>query len=198
MRRPRRAETGNMAPLAVVAAIILISVLSFGIDQGIAYAAKDRQVQALDAARRACMDPTGALPAKFSEEPGRAVAELAARAIEQQGVSGDVSVWFYEAPAFAMPDDERLWIVGMQVSQDIPTSFGHALGTPTIPAVSCLIIEAKPYAAEKVWRPARRICGCYRLAAGAPASSAAFTAIDSIEGFPDEIAGRIREALGED
>lgn len=198
MRRPCRGEAGNMAPLAVVSAIVLISVLSFGIDQGIAYAAKDRQVQALDAARRACMDPTGALPAKFAEEPGREIAELAVGAIRRQGVSGDVAVWFYEAPASALPNDERLWVVGMQVSQDVPTSFGRALGVETIPASSCLIVEAKPYAAEKVWRPMRRICGCYRVAAGAGTSSVAFTPMESIDDFPDEIADRIREALGKD
>ena len=198
MRRPCHGEAGNMAPLAVVAAIVLISVLSFGIDQGIAYAAKDRQVQALDAARRACMDPTGALPAKFAEEPGREIAKLVVEAIRQQGVSGDVAVWFYEAPASALSADERLWVMGMQVSQDVPTSFGRALGVETIPASSCLIVKAKPYAAEKVWRPAKRICGCYRVAAGAGASSVAFTSLESIDDFPDEIAEEIRTALGKD
>ncbi len=198
MRRIRFDEVGTMAPLAVVAVIILISVLSFGIDQGIAYTAKDRQVQALDAARRACMDPTGALPAKFSEEPGRAITQLVADTVVKQGSSGDVAVWFYEAPASAMPDDERLWIVGMQVSEEVPTAFGHALGVKTIPASTCLIIEAKPYASEKVWRPQRRICGCYRVSGGADSSSASFTSIGAVEDFPDEMAARIRKALGED
>lgn len=196
MRRAWRDEAGNMAPLAVVAAVVLVSVLSFGVDQGIAYTAKDRQVQALDAARLACMDPTAALPAKFSEEPGRVIAELVASAIAQQGVSGDVAVWFYEAPVSMMPDDERLWIVGMQVSQEVPTAFGKALGIKTIPASSCLIIEAKPYASEKVWRSRKRICGCYRILGGMGDSSVSFTPMASVEDFPDEIADRIRKALG--
>lgn len=198
MRRVCFDEAGTMAPLVVVATIILISVLSFGIDQGIAYAAKDRQVQALDAARRACMDPTGALPAKFSEDPGRAITQLAADAIAKQGVAGDVVVWFYEAPASAMPADERLWVIGMQVSQDVPTAFGRALGVKSIPASTSLIIEAKPYASVKVWRPQQRICGRYRLTSGAGASAAAFASIGSIDGFPGEMADRIRRALEKD
>ncbi len=198
MRKVRFGETGTMAPLAVVATIILISVLSFGIDQGIAYAAKDRQVQALDAARRACMDPTGALPAKFSEDPGRAIAQLTANTLAEQGVLGDVTVWFYEAPASSMPDDERLWVIGMQVSQDVPTAFGRALGVRSIPASTCLIIEAKPYASVKVWRPQQRICGCYRLKSGSNASAAAFASIGSIDGFPGEMADRIHRALEKD
>ena len=67
----RRDERGSALPLVLVAALALFAVLAFSVDQGIAYAAKARQENALDAARAACMDASFALVAKNADDPGR-------------------------------------------------------------------------------------------------------------------------------
>ena len=60
-----------MAPLAVAAAFVLFAALAFSVDQGIAYATKARQENALDAARAACMDASFALRAKNDDDRRR-------------------------------------------------------------------------------------------------------------------------------
>ena len=91
----RPCERGNMLPLAVMCVLVLFAVLAFAVDQGIAYAAKARQENALDAARSACMDASFALAAKNDENPGRLVANLVIRTVREEGFSGRVRVWFF-------------------------------------------------------------------------------------------------------
>lgn len=94
----RRDERGSALPLVLVAALALFAVLAFSVDQGIAYAAKARQENALDAARAACMDASFALVAKNADDPGRMVADRVVRTARDAGFEGKASVWFYETP----------------------------------------------------------------------------------------------------
>ena len=188
-------ERGNIAPVAVVSIFLLLSVMVFAVDMGIAYCAKDRQEQALDAARATCMDAAASQQAKYSDDPGAALSERIVETVRAQGVTAAVDVWFYEAPRGSVPESERYWVVGMQVSQSVPTVFAKGLGLDSIGAASCRIIEARPYASQKVWRPARRVCGKYSFAQGSTAAQGKFTAISELDEFPSEMAERARAAV---
>ncbi|MFR3090631.1 MAG: hypothetical protein ACLTMP_01860 [Eggerthella lenta] len=83
----RRDERGSALPLVLVAALALFAVLAFSVDQGIAYAAKARQENALDAARAACMDASFALVAKNADDP-RMVADRVVRTARDAGFEG--------------------------------------------------------------------------------------------------------------
>ena len=190
-----RDERGNIAPLAVVSIFLLLSVMVFAVDMGIAYCAKDRQEQALDAARAACMDAAASQQAKYSDDPGAALSQRIVEAVRAQGVTAAVDVWFYEAPKGSVPESERYWIVGMQVSQSVPAVFAKGFGIDSIGAASCRVIEARPYASQKVWRPARRVCGRYSFAQGSTAAQGRFTAISELDGFPSEMVERSKAAI---
>ena len=84
----RRDERGSALPLVLVAALALFAVLAFSVDQGLAYAAKARQENALDAARAACMDASFALVAKNADDPGRRVADRVVRIARGYGIEG--------------------------------------------------------------------------------------------------------------
>ena len=165
-RRLRCNETANMLPLAVIAMLFLFSVLSFAIDQGIAYVAKARQENALDTVRSACMDPAFALYAKNVEDPGREVAELVVRTAREEGFAGCATVWFYEAEESLLPSSERLWGIGVQLEEDVPTVFARGFGVPSLPVASHKVMVAVPYASERAWRPEERRCGRYGAGAG--------------------------------
>lgn len=190
-----RSECGNMLPLVVVSALVLFAVLAFSIDQGIAYAAKVRQENALDAARAACMDASFALVAKNADDPGALVAERVVRTLRDQGCGGSIVVWFYEAPAEDLPVSERLWAIGMQVRGEAETVFARGYGIEGLPVASWRVMTAVPYAGERAWRPARRSCGRFEEADGADPSSMTFTSVERLEGFPREMVEAVEAAL---
>ena len=155
----RRDERGSALLLVLVAALALFAVLAFSVDQGIAYAAKARQENALDAARAACMDASFALVAKNADDPGRMVADRVVRTARDAGFEGKASVWFYETPEARASSTERHWVVGMQFEEESPTVFARGYGIEGLPVASYRVLTAMPYAGEKVWRPETRRCG---------------------------------------
>lgn len=190
-------DAGNMLPLAAMSALVLFSVLAFAVDQGLAYAAKVDQENALDSARTACMDASFALVAKNEEDPGRAVALQVARTVRDEGFEGELEVWFYEAPAADTSEAERLWVVGMQVIEDVPTMFARGFGVETLPVASHRVVTAVPYADGAVWRPSDPACGKYVLARRAPSGSIAFARLGSLEEYPEEMVACARAATAE-
>lgn len=180
-------ERGGIAPLAVIATFVLFGILSFSVDQGVAYAFKARQENALDSARASCMDASFLFAAKNADNPGRLVAERIVEAVRLQGFDGRATVWFYEAPEGEVPRTERLWLVGMQVEEDVPTVLAHGLGIETIPAASYRVMELVPYSSETHWRPAGSSSGRYEYGTGAT-GLATYTRIDDLSGFPKELA----------
>lgn len=195
MTGPARSdELGNMLPLVVVSTLVLFAVLAFSVDQGIAYAVKARQENALDAARSACMEASFALAAKNAEDPGALVAECVVRTLREEGCEGQVSVWFYEAPAELLPSSERLWVIGMQVEGQSETVFARGYGIDALPVASCKVVTARPYAGERVWRPAKRRCGRFDAVLGSGAALT-FTDVQSLDAFPREVAEAARAAL---
>lgn len=131
-----------MALLAVAAAFVLFAALAFSVDQGIAYATKARQENALDAARAACMDASFALRAKNDDDPAARFAERAVRAVRDAGCAGSVAVWFYEAPETDTAEGERMWAVGLQVEEESPTVFARGFGVEGIPVASHRVMTA--------------------------------------------------------
>lgn len=186
-------ERGSIAPLAVMVALVFVALLGLTIDYGACYAAKTQQEQAIDAARSACMDAAGAIPAKYADDPGLSLANTIASTVRGQGVAAALSVWFYEAPEQSVPASERLWVVGVQVEQDLqlPCAAG---AVDSLAVASSRVIVAKPYASEVVWRPQRRVCGVYRFAEGESQGSSSFSPIAMLEGFPSEMVQAVRSA----
>lgn len=186
-------ERGNIAPLAIVSIFVLIAVMAAAVDVGIAYCAKNHQEQALDSARAVCMDAATSQQAKYADNPGEFLADAIASNVRSQGVDGELVVWFYEAPKGSVPESQRLWVVGMQIADQVPTVFGKGFGLDSVDAASWRIVRATPYSSQKVWRPDRRICGKFTFSAGRGASQGIFTAVGSLEGFPAEIVDQVRK-----
>ncbi len=193
----RRDERGSALPLVLVAALALFAVLAFSVDQGIAYAAKARQENALDAARAACMDASFALVAKNADDPGRMVADRVVRTARDAGFEGKASVWFYETPEESVSSTERHWVVGMQFEEESPTVFARGYGIEGLPVASYRVLTAMPYAGEAVWRPSTRRCGRYDFAPGAGEVNGAYTALATLGDFPDELVEATRAAMPE-
>lgn len=193
-RRRGEQERGSIVPLAVVSSLVLFAVLAFAVDQGLAYAAKARQENALDAARASCMDASFALSAKNVHNPARLIAEQAATSVRAQGCEGHLTVWFYEAPSEMLPSTERLWVIGMQVEEEVPTVFARGWGVVGLPVASHRVVTAVPYAESHVWRPDERTCGRFDVVAGATPHKATFVPLNSLEEFPAEMGEQVRAA----
>lgn len=190
-------EQGNMLPLVVASVLALFAVLSFAIDQSIAYVEKTHQENVLDTARTACMDASFALVAKNSESPGQNFADLVAKTIRAEGFSGRATVWFFEAPASGLPVTERLWAIGIQLEADAPTVFARGFGIQSLPVASHRVVVAVPYASENVWRPVSKTSGRYEISKGIEQTKTTFTSIEAIDGFPAEIVAEVQAALPE-
>ena len=186
-------ERGSIAPLAIVSIFVLMAIMAAAVDVGIAYCAKSHQEQALDAARASCMDAVTSQQAKYDDDPGEFLADAIASTVRSQGVGGDLTVWFYEAPKGSVPESERLWVIGMQVAEEVPTIFGKGFGFDSVNAASYRVVRATPYASQKVWRPERRICGRYVFSAGKGASQGVFIAVGNLDGFPSEVIEQVRK-----
>lgn len=186
-----------MMPLAIMCVLVLFAVLAFAVDQGLAYAAKARQENALDVSRTACMDASFALAAKNDDNPGRMIANLIVQTVRTEGFSGQVHVWFFEAPADVLPSTERLWAIGIQLEEDVATVFARGWGIESLPAASHRVVLAEPYASERVWRPDACICGRYDVPAGEGVDSLRYTALTELDVFPAEMVTQVRAALPE-
>lgn len=184
-----------MLPLVVMSALVLFAVLSFAIDQSIAYAAKARQENVLDTVRASCMDASFALVAKNSDDPGAAFSRLVARTIRGEGFAGRATVWFYEVPEGELPPSERLWAIGVQLEENAPTVFARGFGVESLPVASHRVLVAVPYASESVWRPEHASSGRYEIAEGVDRERATFHSIEGLDGFPDEMAAEVRASL---
>ena len=193
MRRPAR-EAGTILPLAVAAMLVLFSVLAFSVDQAVAYAAKARQENVLDEMRASCMEPSTALEARGSSDPGSVIASRAVEAARSEGFEGSVRVWFYEVPEAQVAQARRVWGIGLQIEEDVPTVLARGFGIPSISAASHRTVVAEPYAGERVWRPDRTPCG--RFEVGPRQDQKMFYQMGSIDEFPDEMAREIAAALG--
>lgn len=187
-------ERGNIAPLVVMVALVLCVVLAFSVDQAIAYAAKARQEQALDAARATCMDASFALVAKHAEYPGREVAGHMTAVLEKAGLSGRVQVWFYEVPAGEIVASRRLWGIAVQVEEDSPTVFARGYGIESIPVASHRVMVAEPFSDTRTWRPLHTENGCFSLLLGQTASELTFVPIGGLDGYPRELMEELHEA----
>lgn len=190
-----RLERGTIAPLAVVSVLVLFAVLAFSIDQGIACAAKIRQENALATTRDSCMDASFALVAKNDNNPGRAFAQHCMEALRSEGYEGAITVWFYEAPAANTPACKRVWGVGVQLYEKVPTAFARGYGIETLPVASKFVLVAEPYADTVVWRPLNSGNGCYQLEAWAKPSSLAFSGLNKLSDYPLELVQEVQEQI---
>lgn len=193
MRRGAR-EAGTILPLAVAAMFVLFSVLAFFVDQAVAYAAKARQESVLDEMRASCMDSSTALEARGIPDPGSVIASRAVEVARSEGFEGRVRVWFYEAPAAQVAQTRRVWGIGLQIEEDVPTVLARGFGIPSIPVASHRTMVAEPYAGERVWRPDRTPCG--RFEAAPRQDQEMFYQMGSIDEFPDEMAREVAATLG--
>lgn len=188
-------ERGTIAPLVVMAALLLFAVLAFSIDQGIACVAKVKQENALDAARDACMDASFALVVKNDDEPGRAVAHRIAETLRREGFAGEVAVWFYEAPAAEVPTSRRVWGIAIQVQEQSPTVFARGFGIASLPVASKRIVMAEPFADTVVWRPGHDVCGRFELTGDAEVSALLFERLSRLDEYPAELAAALRASI---
>lgn len=189
-------ERGTIAPLIVVSALLLLAVLAFAIDQGIACAVKIRQENALDAARDVCMGAAFALMAKNDDDPGHAVAARVAQVLHDEGIRGKASVWFYEAPPGELPASRRVWGIAMQVREDSPTVFAQGFGIRALPVASKRIVVAEPFADEVVWRPLRSVGnGCYESDLALDAHKPAFAGLNGLDEYPAELVRAVQGAI---
>ncbi|MEA5019888.1 MAG: hypothetical protein VB027_05925 [Gordonibacter sp.] len=192
----KKNEVGTVAPLIVVSALLLLTVLAFAIDQGVACAIKVRQENALDAARDACMAPSFALVAKNSDDPGRMVAVKLVQVLHEADVKGKITVWFYEVPVEDLSDSRRVWGIGVQAQENSPTTFAQSLGITSLPVASNRVIVAEPFSSEVTWRPNfDGGNGCYELDTGKPGEDLAFSHFSELEEFPDEVKEVVRAAV---
>lgn len=180
-----RSEKGNIAPLVVVSALLLLTVLSFAIDQGLAYGQKLKQEDVLEQMRLTCMDAAFGLSLKNSENPGQDIAEKALQVARDEGFSGSVEVWFYEKPRAEVSTATRFWAIGFQLQEESPTIFAKGWGLASIPVATWKVVTAEPYASKKVWRPKSDVCGKYTCQAGV--SQLTFTQMGQLQDFPEEM-----------
>lgn len=181
-------ERGNAWPFIIAVMFVLLSLLSFVIDSGIAYGYKTFQEKAVDASRNQCMMPSFALVVKNSENPGYDIACSIASGLRDEGFAGEIRVWFYEAPNGSIPPGRRVWTVGIQLEQDVPTVVGKCFGNDSIHVASKKILTVEPYTDGIAWRPNHDSSGLYRLKAGEDTSGIVYERISSIDGYPEEIA----------
>ncbi len=189
------AERGNIAPLAVVSTMVLLAVLAFSVDQGIACAVKVRQENALDAARDACMDASFALVAKNEENPGRVMADRITNSLKQQGFEGKASIWFYEVPAIQVPSSRRVWGIAIQIQEQAPTMFARGFGIAYLPVASKRVMTAEPYSDTLAWRPRNSGSGLYVREFSSETKETGFSSMSEFGEYPAELVDEVRMQL---
>lgn len=197
MRSKRRDEGGAIAVMAAFLCLILTAGLAFAGDAAASNAARSALVNDLSAARDATMSADVLLVAKNSDDPGRAIADAAVSQLRANGVTGEVEVWFWEAPSSQLPTGKRSWAWGVQSSVEGATGYATIFGGSGSEISAFITAHAVPYTAGEAWRPSSERMGKWAYAAGAEAGEGSFERVASLGETPQEIQDELADAVRE-
>ncbi len=159
MRSKRRDEGGAIAVMTAFLCLILTAGSRIrrrrGREQRRALGARQRPVRG---ARR---DHVGRRAADGEElgRPGRAIADAAVSQLRANGVTGEVEVWFWEAPSSQLPTGKRSWAWGVQSSVEGATGYATIFGGSGSEISAFITAHAVPYTAGEAWRPSSERMG---------------------------------------
>ena len=197
MRSKRRDEGGAIAVMTAFLCLILTAGLAFAGDAAASNAARSALVNDLSAARDATMSADVLLVAKNSDDPGRAIADAAVSQLRANGVTGEVEVWFWEAPSSQLPTGKRSWAWGVQSSVEGATGYATIFGGSGSEISAFITAHAVPYTAGEAWRPSSERMGKWAYAEGAEAGEGSFERVASLGETPQEIQDELADAVRE-
>ena len=199
-RVPMREESqrGGTTLIGVWMCIAIIIALAFTFDLASALDRKASMANDLTAARDDTMSASFQMRAKNSESTGRAVADQAAATLRANGYSGEITVWFYEAPAADVPRSKRAYAWGMGMSEKSPALFGALFtGSDGWTVSNVALAHSVPFTAGTCWRPSDSGNGRYTYPAGAEVGTPAYERAATTADIPEEMRTELAQAVSE-
>lgn len=160
MTRDSRRATGAAAqvlPMLAVTLVGLVAVIALAVDLSGAWRVRQRQTQTLELAKESVMTSLNAV--KFSDVPAGEVLQLTLDAFARdgydasEGLTSDVTLWYYEEPESATGAGNRLAVVTVQMHQSYDSILAWVVGKRSIDIADQLTWTINPYSTTKVWRP---------------------------------------------
>lgn len=178
-------ERGDIIPACIAALFVLLFAFCALVDPACARFVKSAQESALSSAQAQVEKTSTAVQIKNSQTPGLDTSQAIVSDLRKSGYSGQVTVWFFEASVEQTGAAKRLFVIGVQLEEDMPTIISRGLGIESIPVGSHAVFSAVPYSAEQVWRPDTPINGIFK--ATAEGTSVNYESKNSITEFPAEM-----------
>lgn len=195
--KDKKGEQGDIMICGIAATCALLLFFAIVIDIAAAGGMWAAQQDALTTAREECMKASFALQIKNSETPGHDTATHITEALRRDGVTGEVSVWFFELPPNTprLPQSKRLIGVGIQIAGSCDALFARGVGITSFPITTHTLLAITPYSETRAWRPDRVDSGKYVCAKGDLATSLSYTALTDISQYPSELVDYISTCL---
>lgn len=177
MAARREPDRGQVAPYAVIAAVVAMLLLAFSVDLGTALATSARQNSDVQVFREEVESAGPALAVKNADDPALEIAQRAAASMRRQGFDGFLAVYVEEAPAGWEPEGwssglapgKRLIGYAVVACGDSPAVFSRLVGMEGFPVVASQAAAIVPYSSGRAWRPASSGRRCYVADAGSAA-----------------------------
>jgi len=176
-------QSGQVLAEFAVLTLVLIVIIAFAVDFGIANANKARLTQAAQNAEAECALPAVALQVKNSDSPGKDMCRALIASLREDGYEGAVTAYYYEPtqPESGLPDTRRVYIYGVLLETDAQTLFSVGAGGMKIPISARIWQYSVAYSSTKVWHPTMLDNGYISVGAGESAEAKPITPVMSLD-----------------
>lgn len=144
-------ERGAIVLIACIATIALTAVAALTLDGVGYYNQRSQQVNASEMCLQTVESERATL-VKFSDNPGRDIAEMACRTLRQNGYDGPISVHYWEDTSKATMTD-RYYAYAIECDGTYSSLFGGIVGQDELDVKSTVFGGERLYNSDLCWRP---------------------------------------------
>lgn len=190
-------EKGSVVPLYVMGIMMIMFVLSLGVDLSSVLARGIYQDSNIRTAAADMSEMGASWQLKNSNSPGHFAAKTICESLRENGYDGAILVSFYE-PSYTdltgtgnVPN--RIMCYEIKLEQDYTLAFGKIIDKESVSVASSGVYSSIAYSSINVWRPTSSDNGFYTLAASLSPSALSYRANNTLSSFSVDIQTKVQE-----
>lgn len=191
-------ESGSLTVAYVCGFILFALLLMLVIEFGSVFAIQQSQSSDLDVARQETLGNAFGFELKNSSTPGRYLSDHIVESLRNNGVDGNIDIYYAEATASQVPSNKRAIAYQVVVEKRYEPSLGSTIidSFPVRSTVTCSLV---PYSSDTAWRPTSG--GVFmsengRFSYPAGANTPSFTSMN-VSSMPNGLQDALNQAIDE-
>ena len=155
----RRNEQGQVVAEFAIISLVLVLIVAFAVDFGVANAQRSRMTQIIQQAEAECALPATAWKVKNSTNPGHVMTTALIDTLREDGFTGEITAYYYEPTKAELGftdaywNTHRIYIYGVYAQGHAQTMFSIGTGAMLMPINVRTWEHSVSYSNERTWRP---------------------------------------------